>query len=455
MPYNGIEKKEKYMARFVLLYLKTSGLKSLDHDIELQFYNHDLSTFSYNSSLIKAIYGTNGEGKTAIAHTLELYKNSVVNGEYLAAQSFSGALQGLINQKTQKVSIDLYFALFLSEKKYDIVHHIIEYKLVDNRVYVSHELISKCNGTSWGNIDNEDIIFETREGEFTFIYPKLDEETKEEIKDKTRNLLSNGSCVFSVVVNSIISNHPSPKKKAAAFQTMDLIAKRIILFCLFMNIYIDKDDRVNVSTERVESKVGSGLAYSIQIGDGEDVVSIEKENEYRKQIKRIEDMIKVFKPDLDYIDLKFADARGAKLIFKKTFIYKNGDKIDLAYESTGIKKLVRIFGALSAVDDGGVVFIDEFDANIHDVYLCKLIEYFSEFTNGQLIFTTHNLGPMEVLDKKGAKHSIDFINKKKVTPWRRNGNYSVVNVYRKGMIPNSPFNIESVDFIRVLGGGKR
>lgn len=38
--------------------------------------------------------------------------------------------------------------------------------------------------------------------------------------------------------------------------------------------------------------------------------------------------------------------------------------------------------------------LDEFDSNIHDVYLCALLEYLMEYGKGQLCFTTHNVGPM-------------------------------------------------------------
>ena len=58
---------------------------------------------------------------------------------------------------------------------------------------------------------------------------------------------------------------------------------------------------------------------------------------------------------------------------------------------------------------------------------------------------------MEVLDKSGIKHSIDFINDSKISSWKRNGNYSVVKVYRGGAIPNCPFNIDAADFVKVFG----
>ena len=49
-------------------------------------------------------------------------------------------------------------------------------------------------------------------------------------------------------------------------------------------------------------------------------------------------------------------------------------KIHAEYESTGIKKLLRLFAYLNEMVRGGIVFIDEFDSNLHDVYLCALLK---------------------------------------------------------------------------------
>ena len=440
------------MQRFVLLNLKTSGLKSLEQEIEIQFCNKDLSNFPYNSPLIKAIYGTNGEGKTAIALTLDLYRNSIINGEYLAAQSFNSDLSELINKNSKKVYIDLYFAALLGKSDKIIYHHIIEYKLIDKRLYVSYEKISECNGDIWGN-KSESVLFETKDGVVVDGYKK--DHDFEEIKNRTINLLSGSSAAFPIVVKT---EDMAMNSKGISIRKNPLFAAMsIIMFALSLNVFIDKEDQLKVSSERVSQYVRN---YNVQfrpsdnfnVNDEEDIIEKDVKSQYEKEIGKIEKLIKVFRPDLKHIDLHFNNIGGDKLSCKKTLVYNNGEFVDLEYESTGVKKLVRLFNVLNSVDKGGVVFIDEFDANIHDVYLCKLIEYFADFSNGQLIFTTHNLGPMEVLDKKELKHSIDFINKQKITSWKKNGNYSVVRVYRNGMIPNSPFNINSVDFVKVFGG---
>ena len=61
-------------------------------------------------------------------------------------------------------------------------------------------------------------------------------------------------------------------------------------------------------------------------------------------------------------------------------------KIQAEFESTGIKKLIRLFAYLRGMVQGEIVFIDEFDSNLHDVYLCALLEYLNGIRRGAALF---------------------------------------------------------------------
>lgn len=127
-------------------------------------------------------------------------------------------------------------------------------------------------------------------------------------------------------------------------------------------------------------------------------------------------------------------------------IFRYGKKyINIEFESTGIRKLVRLYLALKACTNGGIVFIDEMDANLHDVYFTRLIEFFKNDSKGQLCFTAHNLEPINLL--KNNAHSLDFIsNDSRVYSWTKDGSKSPMSKYINGLIPYSPFNVESFDF---------
>ena len=80
---------------------------------------------------------------------------------------------------------------------------------------------------------------------------------------------------------------------------------------------------------------------------------------------------------------------------------KNNKSIPLKYESEGIRKIISILSLLIAVYNRSSVTIavDELDAGIFEYLLGELLRIIAEKGKGQLIFTSHNLRPLETLDK--------------------------------------------------------
>lgn len=80
---------------------------------------------------------------------------------------------------------------------------------------------------------------------------------------------------------------------------------------------------------------------------------------------------------------------------------KNGKEIPFRYESGGIKKIVSILQLLIIVYNNPsiTVAIDEMDSGIFEYLLGELLNIISEKGKGQLIFTSHNLRPLETIDK--------------------------------------------------------
>jgi AAA15 family ATPase/GTPase len=81
--------------------------------------------------------------------------------------------------------------------------------------------------------------------------------------------------------------------------------------------------------------------------------------------------------------------------------HKNNKEIPLQYESDGIKKIVSILQLLIVVYNKPsiTVAIDELDSGIFEYLLGEILRIISEKGKGQLIFTSHNLRPLETLDR--------------------------------------------------------
>lgn len=83
-----------------------------------------------------------------------------------------------------------------------------------------------------------------------------------------------------------------------------------------------------------------------------------------------------------------------KLIEEK-YIAGNYRRIDFERESAGNCQLLNISCYLLTACMGGVVILDEAEANIHDLLFQKLLEEIRPILKGQVIMTTHNTMLME------------------------------------------------------------
>ncbi len=92
---------------------------------------------------------------------------------------------------------------------------------------------------------------------------------------------------------------------------------------------------------------------------------------------------------------------GSKGIKIQLMSEKNSKAIPLRYESEGIKKIVSVIQLLIIIynDPSVTVAIDELDSGVFEYLLGELLHIISEKGKGQLIFTSHNLRPLETLDR--------------------------------------------------------
>lgn len=81
---------------------------------------------------------------------------------------------------------------------------------------------------------------------------------------------------------------------------------------------------------------------------------------------------------------------------------KDDSIIPLKYESDGIRRIISILSLLIAAynEPSFTIAIDEFDSGIYEYLLGEILSVFSDSSKGQLIFTSHNLRPLEVLPAK-------------------------------------------------------
>ena len=83
------------------------------------------------------------------------------------------------------------------------------------------------------------------------------------------------------------------------------------------------------------------------------------------------------------------------------FVNKNGKHVNIYNESTGTIKLFMLMSALINIlkDEDSILLVDELDVHIFEYLLAYILGLLSGYSKGQLIFTAHNLLPMEKLNR--------------------------------------------------------
>lgn len=436
-----------------LLRLEVNGIKNIESPIELSFYRKIIENdFDPSQYRVKAIFGENGSGKTAIIVALKILQNILLDDSYLYDNDTQKVLIETVNKHKRAGYIECEY-IYGEKGHYHICNYHIDFAVKDDRKFI---IVGECFKTKNGNHSKNSYktYFETRNGELIVFGNGKNIDHYRKI---TQNLLEHRGLLTWLQDDKFFNVDMFRKDKS--FTCMFFL----LLFAFSLNVYLDEDDNhhnyfLKRSIEEFDSEDDSNesIAYIKHVHERlinsfVDTNYVKKDGylKFRDYVKRMYYFIRIFKSDLRGIEVEkkeMPDYYKCDLIM----VYDHY-QINQELESRGIKKLIKLFRYLDGASRGMITFIDELDSNINDIYLDKLIEYFMYYSEGQLCFTSHNLSPMNILNNN--KCSISFISSvNTVHSWTKNGNESPENAYRKGFIEDSPFNVDATDFIGILGG---
>ncbi len=115
---------------------------------------------------------------------------------------------------------------------------------------------------------------------------------------------------------------------------------------------------------------------------------------------------------------------------------KNKKAIPFVYESEGIKKIVSVLQLLIVVYNNPsiTVAIDELDAGIFEYLLGEVLNIISEKGKGQLIFTSHNLRPLETIDRGFIAFTTTNPKKRYIRMTNVKGNNNLRDFYYRDIV---------------------
>ncbi len=155
---------------------------------------------------------------------------------------------------------------------------------------------------------------------------------------------------------------------------------------------------VDVTTESLDGKEGARLLVEPALVDSTGL------DTFTKTLAHLNLVLDTLIPGLS-IDVELYGEQMMRCGLRGTKIelvsVREGRRIPIKYESEGIRKIISVLNIMIAMynDRSVCMVVDELDAGIYEYLLGELLTILDESGAGQLIFTSHNLRPLEMIDR--------------------------------------------------------
>lgn len=336
------------------------------------FKNIKRAELDFKNSIL-GLYGQNGSGKTALIDVLDLIKT------ILCGQKISSDFLNMIHVDAEYSRIVVQFTMDEKER-----HSEIEYSFKLNRSCIYDEILS------YGYVDGETRVVKSKlidtSNSPTFSpaskYKSLIGSSKENelnvmvIKRVVRKEFR--SFIFSSEFLEIVRNRSNECKDEELLRHLYILESLV--------------DFANYEFFVVKSKgcIDETLVLS---KDDLDV--------YKSRIVSMNRVLPYLVPDLT-LDVNVLGKELMKDNLVGYCVEMISNNIPFKYESDGVKRIVSILQPLIGVfnNTSVVVAIDDLDCGIHEYLFGEIVKMMSEQAKGQLIFTAHNLRPLEIINKK-------------------------------------------------------
>jgi AAA15 family ATPase/GTPase len=369
----------------------------------------DLTSKKQTASVL-ALYGQNGSGKTALIESIEILKNAI-SGRKLPA--YASALVNLDSDHstfTFKFSItdnlDVTYLIYKFSIKRETVETI---ELTDKIAYTAifDEVVSISKYSNGKSVSPLKPLIDTTDGEpfgpqtkyRALIGKDLDTDV---IVAKKLAYKSGTSFIFSNELLSLIKNNADEDIAKPLFALKAYGIRNLFVLSIRDSALISFD-ALPLAFKIEDENQGASGKISIPInGNG-----IIPEVFYDLLIKIIKSMNVVLEQIIPGLNVG-VKSLGEELLKDNTkgirvqlTSIRGNKSIALKYESEGIKKIVAILQLLIVIynNPSVTVAIDELDSGIFEYLLGEIMRIISEHGKGQLIFTSHNLRPLETIDK--------------------------------------------------------
>ena len=372
---------------------------------------------NYRAS-IAGLYGQNGSGKTALIDALRLLKFALCGNkipdkyaDYINVEAKHATLKFQFQMQVAEVNYDIWYQFSL-EKVVDYTHYNEEEASISTQKYrtqIFNEMLSYAYTSKQERVRKGLLINTQTSGVFVpkTKYNELLGNLKNDVTELlvTKRLVQaqSRSFIFSREMINIFRKNCEVKTHLAVIEGLYTFGNKELFV-------------INTENSGLISMNALPIAFKYKDKDSEAFGNLmlplnapapvpkEEIELVRKIIDNMNIVLEQLVPGLtiSIVDLGPVVSKEGKLgSLIQMMSLKNNKAIPFQYESEGIKKIVSILQLLIVVYNNPsiTVAIDELDSGIFEYLLGELLSIISEKGKGQLIFTSHNLRPLETIDK--------------------------------------------------------
>ena len=370
---------------------------------------------------IIGLYGQNGSGKTTFVNVLDLIKSYIANE--VCVMPFVNRMQEFYDYfsigSNNKSTVNVIFDMYIKNKQVKVDYRISFKTDSNNSTYfVDSERLAYYT-------DNENglLEFKSKKYEFSANMASTLNISEDELSSSIQFNISNRLSAFfndffisllsKKCSNSLIVDIITQLRFFAKFNMFVITNKQFGLINLQWNIpFIFRYSKNKEVTNQDNKKV-----MQEELTSGSQIIDLRRPqqvpiNFYEKlkaMLDNINEVLIRLIPDtkVEIIDTDCILREGVIGKSIELVTIRNGIKIPMRNESTGILKIISIIQTLIAycTFDDIFVAIDELDAGIYEYLFGALLELLSNEGKGQLFFSSHNLRPLEILNKNSIYFS--------------------------------------------------
>lgn len=407
-----------------------------------------ITNLLHDKADIRGIYGQNGTGKTSIIKAIKLIKNLIIGNPLQ-----KDIAEYLMYEKKQ-FEIKMTFLLDTNNKKY-----LFEYSVQISKISFNPNTDNK---DFWG-IKNESLKFKDSDKNSPY-FSKIKTLIESDFSTKgvkpiyRNNEIENffdSKFDYEYIQRSNIENQKSfifdsnlaeiIIKKCSKKSELRLIP--IIKNLSLSNIHIIDSNSMALSSANILLPLNFNIKNNNHNYRGVLPISIAKPQPIPLEIIDIVDAVlnetnKVLKqiiPGLSICTKKLQaiiDDKGKEKTPIELLSCRKNIKIPIRYESDGIKKIISVLNLIINMYNNRsmIILIDELDAGIFEYLLGEILLILEENGKGQLIFTSHNLRPLEILKRDSLIFTTTnptnrYIKIKNIRP-----NNNIRDVYYRGIV---------------------